>query len=208
MEAIVRGICNDAPDPAAAVAASLAITIDLDELIDAARQGADTFCPAAKDENVVVAQQILSTARTQAGITADAESTTVPTTAPPTTAAPATTQAPATTSAPATTQPPQQSHPGETVSQRNARRKAADYLDYTSFSRTGLIKQLEYEGFSHGDAVYGTDAQGADWNAQAAKKAAEYLDYTSFSRSGLIDQLVYEGFSRSEAEYGVSAVGL
>ena len=78
----------------------------------------------------------------------------------------------------------------------------------TAFSRTGLIKQLEYEGFSEADATYGADAQHANWNEQAAKKAADYLDMTSFSRQGLIDQLVYEGFTRSEAEYGVDAVGL
>jgi hypothetical protein len=106
---------------------------------------------------------------------------------------------------PAPTQPPA---PAESVSQSNAREKAADYLDYSSFSRSGLIKQLEYEGFSTADATYGVDALGVDWNEQAAKKAAEYLDYSSFSRSGLIDQLLYEGFSPAEAEYGVSTTGL
>lgn len=98
--------------------------------------------------------------------------------------------------------------PPETVSQRNARAKAADYLDYTSFSRSGLISQLEFEGFSQEDATYGVDALNADWNEQAAAKAAEYLDYTSFSRSGLIDQLVFEGFTQAQAEYGVSTTGL
>jgi hypothetical protein len=98
--------------------------------------------------------------------------------------------------------------PAETVSQTNARQKAADYLDYTSFSRSGLIDQLLYEGFSTEDATYGVDALGVDWMAQAAGKAADYLEYTSFSHSGLIDQLLYEGFSQAEAEYGVSTTGL
>jgi len=81
-------------------------------------------------------------------------------------------------------------------------------LNYSAFSRSGLINQLEYEGFSNSDATYGADAVGADWNRQAALKAASYLEYSSFSRSGLVDQLLYEGFSPSEAEYGVSTTGL
>ena len=86
--------------------------------------------------------------------------------------------------------------------------KAADYLDFMSFSRSGLIKQLEYEGFTQEDATYGADALNVDWNEQAAKKAADYLDFTSFSRSGLIKQLEYEGFTQAQAEYGVSTTGL
>ncbi|MCR1839320.1 Ltp family lipoprotein [Murimonas intestini] len=94
-----------------------------------------------------------------------------------------------------------------TMSQKNALSKAKDYLNLTAFSYTGLIKQLEFEGFSNEDATYAADHCGADWNEQAAKKAQDYLDLTAFSRSGLIDQLVYEGFTNEQAEYGVSAVG-
>ena len=92
-----------------------------------------------------------------------------------------------------------------TVSQRNAVSKAASYLRSSAFSRSGLIGQLEYEGFSTSDATYGVDAQNADWNAQAVKKGASYLKSSSFSRSGLISQLEYEGFSSSQASYGVDA---
>ena len=98
--------------------------------------------------------------------------------------------------------------PTTSLSQRNALNKAKDYLDYTAFSRTGLIKQLEFEGFSNADATWATDNCGADWNEQAYKKAKEYLDFTSFSHSGLIDQLEYEGFTSEQAEYGVNKVGL
>ncbi len=80
-------------------------------------------------------------------------------------------------------------------------------LEYSSFSRSGLIAQLEYEGFTTTQAEYGVDAQGADWNAQAALAAASYLEYSEFSRSGLIEQLEYEGFTTTQAEYGVDAVG-
>ncbi|UMZ72540.1 Host cell surface-exposed lipoprotein [Natranaerofaba carboxydovora] len=38
--------------------------------------------------------------------------------------------------------------------------KAEDYLDYSSFSREGLIEQLEYEGFTREQAEYGVEAVG------------------------------------------------
>ena len=106
---------------------------------------------------------------------------------------------------------PSDTDPGvasESVAQSNAREMASDYLDYSSFSRQGLIEQLEFEGFSTADATYGADSTGADWYEQAALKAQEYLDYSAFSRDGLIEQLEFEGFSRDEAVYGVNAVGL
>lgn len=102
---------------------------------------------------------------------------------------------------------PEPEKPTLTIGQSNAVSKAKSYLDYTSFSRTGLIQQLEFEGFSVADATFAVDHVSPDWNAQAAAKAADYLDYTSFSRQGLIDQLVFEGFSLTEAEFGVAAVG-
>lgn len=98
--------------------------------------------------------------------------------------------------------------PTTSFSQRNALNKANDYLDYTAFSRKGLIKQLEFEGFSNADATWAVDNCGADWNEQAYKKAKDYLDYSSFSHSGLVDQLEYEGFTSEQAEYGVNKVGL
>lgn len=92
-----------------------------------------------------------------------------------------------------------------TSSQRNAIRSAQQYLAYSAFSRSGLIRQLAYEGFATADATFAVDSLNVDWNEQAAKSAKQYLEYTSFSRSGLIDQLVYEGFTRAQAEYGVKA---
>ena len=98
--------------------------------------------------------------------------------------------------------------PASTISQRNAVRTAKDYLDYTAFSRAGLIQQLEYEGFSTADATYAVDHITVDWNEQAAKAAKSYLDYSGFSRSGLIDQLEYDGFTAAQAAYGASSAGL
>lgn len=91
-----------------------------------------------------------------------------------------------------------------TTSQDNAVRSGGSYLDSSAFSRTGLIKQLKYEGYSLADATYAVDHVSVDWNEQAAKSAASYLDSSAFSRSGLMDELLYEGFTQSQASYGVS----
>ena len=96
----------------------------------------------------------------------------------------------------------------ENINQVNARKAAASYLAYSAFSRTGLIKQLEYEGFSNADAIYGANAQNANWNAQAAKAAKSYLSYSAFSRKGLIEQLMYEGYTLEQATFGVDSTGL
>jgi hypothetical protein len=102
---------------------------------------------------------------------------------------------------------PEPEKPELTVSQSNAVRSGQSYLDYSGFSRSGLIGQLEYEDYSTGDATFAVDYLAPDWNAEAAETAKSYLDYSSFSRQGLIDQLIYEGFSPAEAEYGVTAAG-
>lgn len=97
--------------------------------------------------------------------------------------------------------------PQLTMGQKNAISKAKSYLGFSAFSHSGLISQLEYEGFSNEDSTYAADNCGTDWNEQAAKKAKSYLDMTSFSRDGLIDQLLYEGFTSEQAEYGATKVG-
>lgn len=98
--------------------------------------------------------------------------------------------------------------PKETAAQENARESAESYLDYSPYSRKGLIKQLKFEGYSTKDATYGVDAQNANWKRQASASAEAYLDSSSYSRAGLIDQLVFEGFTREQAEHGVNKVGL
>jgi len=93
------------------------------------------------------------------------------------------------------------------MSEQNAVQKAQDYLSISAFSRSGLIEQLEYSGFSTADATYAVSALTVDWNQQAAQKARDYLSISAFSRSGLIEQLEYSGFTPNQAEYGASAVG-
>ncbi len=95
-----------------------------------------------------------------------------------------------------------------TVSEKNALASAQSYLKHMAFSYTGLIEQLEFEKYSHADAVYAADNCGANWYEQAAKSAKSYMKYMSFSRAGLIDQLEFEGFTYDQAVYGADAVGL
>jgi hypothetical protein len=102
---------------------------------------------------------------------------------------------------------PVSQQPLSPMSQQNAVRKAESYVDYTAFSRQGLIEQLEYDDFSTEDATFAVDSINVDWNEQAVKKAKSYLDYTAFSHSGLIDQLEYDGFTPAQAAYGAAGAG-
>lgn len=89
----------------------------------------------------------------------------------------------------------------------NCIKTAKSYIKYMAFSRTGLIKQLEFEGYSNEAAAYSVDSLNINWNEQCAKKAESYLNYSSFSRDGLYNQLVFEGFTDEQIQYGLSAVG-
>lgn len=115
--------------------------------------------------------------------------------------------APSVPAAPAAPSVPAASSAAPTTGERNALDKARDYLDFMAFSYSGLVEQLEYEGFLHSEAVYGADNCGADWYEQAALKAADYLEFMPFSRSGLIEQLEYEGFTHDQAVYGAEQNG-
>ena len=95
-----------------------------------------------------------------------------------------------------------------TKSQEQAVKSAKDYLEFSDFSRKGLIHQLEFEGFSKADAIFGVDYQKANWNEEAAESAKSYLETSSFSRKGLIHQLEFEGFTKAQAVYGVDKAGL
>ncbi|HPM61236.1 MAG TPA: Ltp family lipoprotein [Methanoregulaceae archaeon] len=94
-----------------------------------------------------------------------------------------------------------------TIGEKNAVKKAINYIELMPFSQKGLIHQLEFEGFSNKESVYGATHIEVDWNEQAALKAQSYLDLMSFSKKGLIHQLEFEGFTKEQAEYGVEAVG-
>lgn len=98
--------------------------------------------------------------------------------------------------------------PTLTAAQEQAAGSASDYLNVSAFSRAGLIKQLEFEGFGSRDATVGVDSLKIDWSAQAVLSARAYLDTQHFSRKGLIAQLKFQGFTTKQATYGVEAAGL
>lgn len=94
-----------------------------------------------------------------------------------------------------------------TLGESNALTTALSYLDYSAFSRKGLIEQLVFEGYSTSEAEYAVNACGANWNEQAARMAKSYMEYSSFSKKGLIEQLEFEGFTHEQALYGVKKIG-
>ena len=47
-----------------------------------------------------------------------------------------------------------------TTGEINALKKAHSYLSFTAFSYTGLIEQLEFEGFTPSQAAYGARMNG------------------------------------------------
>ena len=97
---------------------------------------------------------------------------------------------------------------GYTSSGDSAEDQARRYLRSSAFSYSGLVKQLEYEGYSNSEAKRAADKCGADWKEQALKSAKSYLRLNSgFSEKGLKRQLVYEGFTDDEAAYGVKYCG-
>lgn len=95
-----------------------------------------------------------------------------------------------------------------TRSQENAVRSAESYLDFSPFSKSGLVKQLKFEKYSEKDAKFAVNHVKVNWNEQAVKAAKGYLDVSPFSKGGLIQQLEFEGYTSSQAEYGVSKSGL
>lgn len=129
-----------------------------------------------------------------------AGTTPVPATPGPTAATPTLAPTPEPTAAPV--EPTVTPTDSTTRAQDNAIQSARDYLDYSAFSRSGLIGQLEYEGYSTADATFAVDSLDVDWDEQAYMSAKAYLEYSSFSLSGLIEQLEYEGFSNAQAKYG------
>ena len=94
-----------------------------------------------------------------------------------------------------------------TTGESNALRQAKMYLEIMPFSYQGLVEQLEYEGYSYSEAVYGASNCGANWYEQAARSAENYLNLMPFSRSGLIEQLEYEGYTYDQAVYGAERNG-
>ena len=100
-----------------------------------------------------------------------------------------------------------------TASQKNAVRAAESYLDFSGFSKQGLIDQLSSEygdGFSETDAKAAVNSMDVDWKAQAVRSAKSYLEMQGMSCKGLIEQLSSsygDKYTKSEATYGAEKAG-
>src|SRR3954454_19605710 len=90
-----------------------------------------------------------------------------------------------------------------TAGQRDALSSAQSYLRSSAFSKSDLIKQLEFEHFSRSESRWAVAHVRVSWKAEAVESAKSYLRSPSFSRQGLIKQLQFEGFMHSQAVYGV-----
>lgn len=90
------------------------------------------------------------------------------------------------------------------MGEKMALESAKNYLRTMGFSRKGLIKQLEFEGYTTNEAIYAVNNCEANWKEQAVRVAKNYLNTMPFSREGLIEQLEFEGFTNEEAVYGVN----
>lgn len=99
----------------------------------------------------------------------------------------------------------QDADPNLSGAQEQAVRKAKQYLDTSAFSQSGLVKQLEFEGFSTADATFAVDYLQPNWVEQAKKKAGEYMSTGSFSQDGLQQQLEFEGFTPEQAQAGAAS---
>lgn len=97
--------------------------------------------------------------------------------------------------------------------QKNAVASAKNYLNFTAFSKAGLINQLSSE---YGDGFNAEDAQFAveyleehdmvDWNEQALKSAKNYYETMNLSKDGVYEQLVSdfgEQFTPDQAQYAI-----
>ncbi len=102
----------------------------------------------------------------------------------------------------------------QTKAQKNAIKSAKNYLEFTGFSKKGLIRQLSSsagDGYSKADATYAVNHIKVDWNEQAAKSAKQYQDMLPMSRAGLIHQLTSSAgdqYTTKQANYGADKVGL
>lgn len=95
---------------------------------------------------------------------------------------------------------------GLTIGQSSAMESAKIYLGWQPFSYSGLINQLELEGFSNEDAIYAADNCGADWKENAAEKTKSYMQY-SYTKDEMVERLEKDGFTHEQAVYGAEKNG-
>ena len=95
-----------------------------------------------------------------------------------------------------------------TKKQKKALDRAKDYLEYDSFSYSGLIEQLEFDGYTNDDAKVAVDNCKVNWKSEALQSAKDYFrSDLFFSRKGLINQLEYDGYTNDQATYAADNCG-
>lgn len=95
-----------------------------------------------------------------------------------------------------------------TENQQKALDKANEYVDTLPLSHDGLIKQLEYDGYTTDVATYAADNCSVNWNKEAKEMAEQYMDSTTYTYKEMVQQLETEGFTKEQAKFGAKAVGL
>ena len=104
--------------------------------------------------------------------------------------------------------------PEVTRAQENALRSAESYLEFSGFSKKGLIDQLSSEyadDYDKADAKWAVNQLDVDWNEQAVRSGESYLDMSGFSRQGLIEQLssqYADNYTEVQATYAADKLGL
>ena len=97
--------------------------------------------------------------------------------------------------------------------QSNAVKSAKNYLSFSGFSRSGLIRQLSSnagDGYNIDDATVAVDSLNVDWNNEAARSARKYLRMMGFSCRGLIRQLSISSgdqYTVKQATFGAQKAG-
>ena len=106
-----------------------------------------------------------------------------------------------------------------TVGEKNALRSGRAYLDAMSFSYEGLIEQLEYEGYTHAEAVFACDIL-FERNALPLKKGSkgekvkevqEYLielDYLDGSADGVFGSGTESAVKAFQSACGLDVTGV
>ena len=95
-----------------------------------------------------------------------------------------------------------------TENQQKALDKANEYVDTLPLSHDGLLKQLEYDGYTTDVATYAADNCSVNWNKEAKEMAEQYMDSTTYTYKEMVQQLEAEGFTKKQAKFGAKAVGL
>jgi hypothetical protein len=100
--------------------------------------------------------------------------------------------------------------PALSKKQTQAYRSAQNYLDYSGFSRVGLIHQLvAFDKYTTSDATVAVGWLHVNWNEQAKRVGQAYLDFQGFSHKGLVNQLIrFDKFTPTQAEYAANKLGL